>query len=530
MLIIFLLSCQPPEDAIQPNQHVVTLYTHQCDSIQSQHFRSEFLGTDWLRQPYSEDRHLSGWGLAVEDFNQDGLWDVFLPHPFHQDQLFLGKEDGTLENHSVALTPNDPNALGFGATAIDLDFDGDVDIAVGAEGYNYLYENDNGQFMLIPEAAFSDQAPSNFTTWHLAIADANQDGWWDFYGPTFYTRFLSENDDLQPNLIYWGTSLWQWNRQLNWSEHFEYSPANAGGWLDANDDGILDVFVVNDKPQLGFQSGLLLHDGDGHFEEWNDRGLNFEVHGMGLAWGDVNLDGLVDIVVTGHGEIALGMNEGNLYWYEASQSLGLIPDREHQVGWGVELVDLDNDGDQDLLIANGPEFDRNGDLGGDPANDYDGNIPEQLFAVYLNHNGHFELQLDNYWQIGEPGVHRGFTLVDYNQDGYLDIFARNLGRGTNYWQSNCLPNKSIMIRLKDNVQSQNPTGIGTRIWVSHPQLPTQFRDIQVGSSNIASSSPPIAHFGVGMYESVDIKIRWPDGTITEHVGIATGQTIEISRE
>ena len=52
------------------------------------------LGADWENQPEGTLGEYNGWGIAVHDFNGDGIWDIFLPHFSQKDPLFLGQENG----------------------------------------------------------------------------------------------------------------------------------------------------------------------------------------------------------------------------------------------------------------------------------------------------------------------------------------------------------------------------------------------------------------------------------------------------
>ena len=118
-------------------------------------------------------------------------------------------------------------------------------------------------------------------------------------------------------------------------------------------------------------------------------------------------------------------------------------------------------------------------------------------------------------------------MMDWNRDGYLDIIARDLGGHARYYQSNCGYNTSLHISLEQG--TFNGSAIGARIWVTDQQGITRFRDISAGSTNISSSSPPVAHFGLGEESVVSIKVRWPDGEIHQLEAIDTNQWVHIKR-
>lgn len=525
--LVFLIACRSP--ASTPEELYTILYPHRCElNANPAHFQLQDLGLDWDEQPEGKRSDYWGWGLAIEDFNQDGFFDVFLPHPLHPDQLFFGREAG-LEDVSFLL--HGETRLAHGASALDLDDDGDIDIVVGAEGGSFIYRNDGERqgFHLLSASEFGGSESTENLIFGFAIGDADQDGLFDMFGPSFYAQYIEDESasDLENSLL-WGYDQLLWERQSKgWAASLEQTPAHTGGWLDADDDGDLDLFVVNDKPQLGYLSGLLLNKGDRNFQHLTERGLDFSLEGMGLAWGDLNLDGKVDIGVTGWGNFGLAIGEGVGYWYEDSQNWGLLSHEEHVVGWGIEFADLDNDGAEDVLVANGPAYESDGTEAPSPEGILLSNTAEQYFGVYLNQGSQLEFQEAGHWRIPTAGSYRGFALLDFNQDGFLDVFARDLGRKAKYFQSNCTENKALMIRLMQD--APNISAIGARIWVVDSSGKEQLRDIQAGSTNIGSSAPPIAHFGLGREETVDVRIRWPDQTEQELIGIETGQTILIRK-
>ena len=74
---------------------------------------------------------------------------------------------------------------------------------------------------------------------------------------------------------------------------------------------------------------------------------------MGWGSGDINRDGLPDLAVTGWYELALLVSLPDGTWYDAALALGLVPDAQRVVGWGIEIADLDNDGLEDVVVAFG---------------------------------------------------------------------------------------------------------------------------------------------------------------------------------
>ncbi|MGC6510316.1 MAG: CRTAC1 family protein [Myxococcota bacterium] len=478
------------------------------------------LGLDWDHQRRGGDGELHGWGVMVHDWNGDGRWDVYLPQ-FGADELFFG-----LADRSVSQFLINGQQMGMGGAAADLDADGQTDLVLANLGVDQiLFQEPAGiEAMSFVSHPWSDGDELDYRTQHVALGDGNGDGLLDVFGATFFTDDAhSDVPVLNPNLLFLAQEDGFWSLQ-DWPENLQMAPANAGGWVDIDNDGQLELFVINDKPHSGYRCGVLSYQ-DTQWVQWdNAHGLNIAIEGMGLAWGDLNLDGQIDFGITGWSEHALLIGNGALEWYEASQAWNLNASEQRVVAWGIEFVDMDNDGDQDVLVAYGPAYSLNGEIG--HGNGFP-NTKEQYLSLYLNHGNQLELVSNTHWDFGAPGNFRGFAIVDWNLDGYPDVIARDLSRQARYYESNCGHHKAIHISLSQN--GQNPDAIGARIWIESNGI-RQFRDIVAGSTNIASSGPPVAYFGVGDAEVVDLWIHWPDGKRTEVSNVATGQWIDLARD
>lgn len=93
----------------------------------------------------------------MDDYNGDGIWDIFLPH-FGADQLFLGRADGSVRDYSDRLPNLDSNT--FGAASADFDGDGRVDILLANNGNNYILKNEeNTHFSYLENAIDIDETP-----------------------------------------------------------------------------------------------------------------------------------------------------------------------------------------------------------------------------------------------------------------------------------------------------------------------------------------------------------------------------------
>ena len=151
--------------------------------------------------------------------------------------------------------------------------------------------------------------------------------------------------------------------------------------------------------------------------------------------------------------------------------------------------------------------------------------PLNSISLYRNDGNRLEMMTNEDWDFGFPSVFRGFaSWLDH--DGHMDVIARIYGMPVIAGQI-ANTNVSLMVSLEQ--VGPNSSAIGARIWITDSTGITRFRDIVAGSNNIASSSPPMAHFGVGEEESVSMRIRWPNGEITSIDHIQTNRWIHIKR-
>ena len=484
----------------------------------------------WDAQPGGVEGETAGWGVAVADVDRNGTLDIYLPH-FGPDQLFLRGHDGSVTDASDRLPGlSDPS---FGATPVDAEGDGDIDIAVANEGGNVLLLNDGtGRFSAVADSTFAGQAGVE-RAHHFSWRDLDGDGRLDAFVPTFYHLGGSAPDE---NLLLRATGRLRWERVQGRAGAegvgLEVSPANAGGLVDLDGDGNLDVYVISDKPGEGFRSGARFGDGLGGFVAAESDGLDVAVQGMGVGLGDVNGDGVLDAAVTGWDELALlvsvaGADEAGVarerVWANAAMARGVVTGGVAVVGWAAHLADLEIDTDLDLLVAYGPDYSPDGSLGRGPR----ANPVRQPIVVYSNDGGVFAR--DDALQPGAPGNHRGMVVTDLNGDGWLDVVARDLAAGpARMHLARC--GRARAVELKLVPRSTNPEAVGARVWMQLPDGRVLLRDALVGAEGIASGASPTLHVGVGDAAAVDVLVRWPDGGWSRTDNLATGTTVVVVRE
>ena len=321
-------------------------------------------------------------GVAVSDVDGDGLLDVFTTG-HGGNFLYVNEGDGTFrdraESAGVKITPN-----ASGPLFLDYDNDGDADLFLASTGHQLLFENrlvPDGvlEFLDVSIQAGVDQLAQGFSA---VSADINRDGFSDIYVAS-YNRYgvimpnsWSRATNGTPNLLLvnqgngtflerarqWGVADSRWS----YAAHFG----------DLNDDHLLDLYVANDFGE----NAVFLNEGDRFIDAAEALGMLDPGNGMGVALGDFDNDGRLDIHVTNMSSTAgkriikrlfpdetshldetrvldklaagntLLRNLGGGKFQAVSADLGPFA---AGWAWGGGFVDFDNDGWQDIHTPNG---------------------------------------------------------------------------------------------------------------------------------------------------------------------------------
>ena len=227
---------------------------------------------------------------------------------------------------------------------------------------------------------------------------------------------------------------------------------------------------------------------------------------MGIATGDCDHDGWDDFYVTNfshdYNTLYKNLGEGTFMDYSFMGEFG--DDVYFLLGWGAGFVDIENDGDLDLYVANGHVYP-----------EVDARKPELSFAqknlLYLNDGtGHFDqVPFESFEALQIEKVSRGAAFGDLDNDGDCDILVINLND-----RPTLLENKppqlghSILVEVRGT--ASNRDGIGSRIWVQPENGPERTFEVRSGGS-FASSNDPRVHIGLGETKSVSVRVRFPSG-------------------
>jgi hypothetical protein len=295
---------------------------------------------------------------------------------------------------------------------------------------------------------------------------------------------------------------------------------------DFDGDGWPDLFVANDsKP-----NHLWVNRRDGTFaEEALLRGVACNRVGqseanMGVAAGDVNGDGLFDLVVTHLTEEThtLWLQQPRGMFRDGTVPAGLASPRWRGTGFGTILADFDHDGDLDLALVNGRVT--------EPRANVARNRP--FWSVYAERNqcfandgtGRFrDVSLENESLCGRAEVSRGLACGDIDGDGALDLLVTTIAGPARLFR-NVAPKRGHWLQVRAVDPALNRDAYGAEITVVAGERRYR-RLVQPGYSYLCSNDPRV-HFGLGDAPHHDrVVVRWPDGTEEVFPGGEANQTL-----
>ncbi len=447
-----------------------------------------------------------GCGVAVGDVDNDGHPDLYVTQIQSTGLLYINDGDGGFDDRSGLWGIFRGGTQNFGAAFIDIDGDGDQDLVRPNAGENHLLINEGNYFSLASDAyGFEGERVSV----SAAFADMDGDGDLDLY-------MTNGALDFGPDVVADEDQLYR-NDGGVFTEISDVLPAEnrrgfgfVSGWTDTDHDGDMDIYVVNDfgfviSNQLFVNEGL---DGDGNQQftvATNTCGCAITEAGMGLAIGDVDRDGWQDFYLSNGareeqgtivGEILL-RNAGDNSFIDVSLANGAVaaevPDR--QSSWGLEWIDVDNDGWLDAVI---------------PFGDFQDAEPDTL--MMNNGDGTLRQVPDDTSGLAGMGWGMGVGVVDYDGDGCLDVMISNRwALGPRLYRNRCATdNHWLQVELRG--PSPNTEAVGAVVIATVDGLPPLREEVVGGSTSAHSSRWKTLHFGLGQATMADLEITWPDGT------------------
>ncbi len=414
-------------------------------------------------------------GFAFGDYDGDGNLDLYITEgakgkqggTIKQDLLFHGNGDGTFSNLSGPAGMEVSTNRGRCAIWFDFNNDGFLDLFVkNYAGVNVLYANNgDGTFSIVTDAGGLARATAGGDLGSIvSVADYDNDGFMD----------LAITGDGDAEQLYRNMGNGTFTDVTSAAGIIPKSKCKGMAWGDYDNDGLIDLFVAR-----GVQGGASLagslyrNNGDGTFTEVSAAGLQNTGCYFSAVWGDYDNDGRLDLFVPNTGTTGQGPGNANRLFHnngdgtfsDVAPALGVALQDDTSLHKGAAWADYDNDGFLDLLIKDGV-----------------GNERDQ--------------------GTGSSGPHRLFRNTP-NSNHFLKVNLR--GVQSNYY------------------------GIGARLTVTSTDGLTCFRqNTGDGGGNYFSQGSGPLHFGIGAAAEATVSVTWPSRITDVISNVAANSTITIA--
>jgi enediyne biosynthesis protein E4 len=474
----------------------------------------------------------TGAGCAFLDYDNDGWMDLYLvnsgacdfftPTPPLRNALYHNNRDGTFTDVTEKAGVG-AGGFGQGVAVGDYNGDGFPDLYVTQYGKSILYRNNrDGTFTDVTEKA-GVAAPgwASSAVWF----DYDNDGRLDLFVCRFVDFDKAKSKDCHagedakrgyciPHLY---KPMASWLFHNNGDGTFTDVSKSSGianylgkAWgvvaTDINNDGRLDLFVANDT----VANFLFANRSNGRFEEIGTQaGVAYSAEGrprsgMGLDSADVNQDGWMDLFVANidHEMYSLYQNNHDETFDDQALATGIGAATRLMSGWGLKFFDYDNDGNLDLLLANGNPDDLIEEL-----SHHQVGYREPLLLFHNSGKAWTNVSAQSGPIFSRPFSARGLAIGDFNNDGAVDVLIsvnddaplllRNNTGAQNHWVGITLVGKKA-----------NPDAIGARVTYQAGDLKRS--RMKVGGGSYLSYHDPRIVLGIGKRPKLDwLEVKWP---------------------
>jgi hypothetical protein len=508
-------------------------------------------GIGWTHRSGHETKYLlpeiMGGGAALFDMDGDGDLDLYLVQSGSvlkagkdpSNRLYRNRGDGTFED-ATAGSGTDIAGYGMGVAAGDYDNDGDADLFVTNAGPNALLRNDgNGRFADV--TAKAGVAGRGWST-SAAFFDADADGDLDLFvlryinwtpaGELQCFSMTGAPDYCSPRNYDAPLSdmLYRNNGDGTFTDVSDRAGLHAafGNGLgivvtDVNRDGRPDVFVANDampnqlwinRGQLRFEDEALVRgaavDEDGSAKS-----------GMGVDAKDVDDDGDEEVLVVNlDGESDSVYRNDGAFFSDATAAAGLRAVSRPFTRFGTAWLDFDNDGWLDLYQANGRV--------GQQAERYGADVYAEPSLLFRGSKAGTFVEVRPRGGTASPLIasSRGAAFGDIDNDGGVDIVVVNRDHAP-FLLHNVVANRGQWLTLRviepngrDSLGAEVTAKIGDR---------RVMRTVRAAYSYLASNDPRI-HIGLGeMKQATEVTVRWPNGAVETIGDLQAGRVITLQR-
>ncbi|TCI90126.1 CRTAC1 family protein [Tenacibaculum sp. M341] len=434
---------------------------------------------------------------ALIDINNDNVDEVFFGGGMNQDDALFAFKNGKFIDIStdVNLPKKGNDVTSVGVVSADFDNNGFTDLLISRENGLVIYYNSNGKFSLkeIKTPINEKSTPAGIT-----VGDIDKDGDLDIFLATYIKKELMEGQTIFEDYNYGSTSELLLNTG---NENFVSITKQAGldyvhntfqgVFVDIDNNGWLDLVVAHDTGEVRTYK----NNGDLTYSLKENPLTKKFAYPMGIAVGDYNNDGLVDFMFSNTGStlprfVAKGdikdaskfnekwilfKNEGNFKFTDVAEKAKIA---NYEFSWGTLFADLNNDGLQDLIVAE----------------NYVDLAPNKLFRlpsrVLIQKEDHTFSATEKESNLVNPHFAITPLISDFNKDGYLDLIWTNINSPSLAYINNGGKNNFIQIDLGESYAVH-----GTTVSVKTPTK--KLSEYLVTGEGLASDQTSLLHFGLG---------------------------------
>jgi hypothetical protein len=448
---------------------------------------------------------------ALIDIDNDGVDELFLGGGLDQSDALFAFRNGAYINISKEVGLNDKGDFtSSGAASADFDINGFTDLVVGREDGLHIYYNENGKFThkAIVTPLNEKSNPAGIT-----VGDVDEDGDLDIFLSTYLKKELMEGQTKFEDYTYGSTSALLLNdgndvfRNVTTEAGLDYVHNTFMAILvDIDDDGDLDLIVAHDTGEVRTYS----NNGQGKYKKENNPLTGKFAYPMGIAAGDYNNDGRVDFMFSNTGStlprmLAKGditdaslFNEKWIFWrndgdFKFTDVAEETKVADYEFSWGAVLADMNNDGLQDLMVAE----------------NYVDLAPNKLFRLPSRMLMQKEDQtfVPTEQKSGVVNPYFGITplVTDLDQNGSLDFIWVNIDSPALAYLNTIKSGHFLKVTLPKTAKS-----IGAKVQVTTDK--GTYTDWLMTGEGLASDLSGTLHFGLGTATQVlTVKVTYLNG-------------------
>lgn len=479
---------------------------------------------------YNGEKSLPIAPAALIDIDNDDVDEVFFGGGLEQEDAIFAFREGNFVDISAEIDLPKKGTLttSLGVISADFDNNGFVDLVISREDGLHIYFNNQGKFTA---QAIKTEVNEKSTPAGITVGDIDQDGDLDIFLSTYLKKELMEGQTIFEDYDYGSTSELLLNngdntfKSITKSAGLDYVHNTfQGTFVDIDKDGFLDLVVVHDTGE----PRIYKNNGDLTFTMKPNPLTGKFSYPMGLAVGDYDNDGLIDFMFSNTGStlprfLAKGdikdasrfdekwillKNEGDFKFSNQAEATKVA---DYEFSWGCTFADMNNDGLQDLIVAE----------------NYVDLLPTKLFRL----PSRFLIQKEDHTfvptekQSGVVNPHFAITSLvsDFNKDGYLDMIWVNINTPSLAYLNDGGTNNYLKVKIGENAKAQ-----GAIVTVKTPTR--TLTDVLATGEGLASDQTALIHFGLGDATTIEnVTIQYTDNTVTSIDTPAINQILTITQ-